>query len=402
MGSHDKIKYNHFDEEESKYMPFVAQTAKLNNNIEAINKASDKHNKKILIDDIEKIKNQFNPIKTIISRENRSLTNIDLTKIFNIFNEADNSYLNSLTLPDLELFYNNILLDKVYYEILNDANKVILIQKYFIIIPAIQLGLIQYDDILERMYDQVNDPAFKSRFELINTRNKEISKSILDNIDVYFRLIKKNCNDRAEEGEFINKSLHGMRKNISEITKKNSRQYALFQRIPIFNSACLEYYCNSELYNCFNIPESYNATSKYDTTIFDTINSKIQLENKNDLNIAIFGVLNISRNVNGFFFLFHSNTIVNISISCNSPSTLLQNNLIQSKIIIRLFLVIFITIVCLPFRIIRNLFIICAIYSTRHIIIIFINSASSLWSTRFWDFTSRLGKSQCFFCTIFR
>jgi hypothetical protein len=89
-----------------------------------------------------------------------------------------------------------------------------------------------------------------------------------------------------------------MRKNIADITKKNNRQYALFQKIPIFNSACLEYYCNPDLYNCFNIPENYNKKARYDTVIFDTINEKIKLANPSDLNIAIFGVLNISRNVN--------------------------------------------------------------------------------------------------------
>ena len=88
-----------------------------------------------------------------------------------------------------------------------------------------------------------------------------------------------------------------MRKNISEISNKSGREYSLFQQIPIFNSACLEYYCNSELYNCFNLPNNINKLQSNDS-IFKTIYEVIGEKEKNKIDIIIFGVLNISRNVN--------------------------------------------------------------------------------------------------------
>jgi len=273
-----------------KYMPYITSTlgTDLNTDIQKrINNSSENFNIEKLETDLKTIKDENDKIKKIIT-PNKEKGSFDLTKIYNIFNESDNTFLDTLSLPDLELYYNNILSDKIKYELYDDAHKIELIQKYFIEIPKIQLGLT----------DDVISSKFKTDLDKILEKNAEISKTILSNIEVYFRLIKKNCIDRAEEGEFINRTLYGMRKNISEITKKNNRQYALFQKIPIFNSACLEYYCNSELYNCFNIPKDYYTSSQYDTSIFDTINSKIQLTNSNELNIAIFGVINISRNVN--------------------------------------------------------------------------------------------------------
>jgi hypothetical protein len=93
--------------------------------------------------------------------------------------------------------------------------------------------------------------------------------------------------------EFINNSLFGMNKEIAEITKKSSRELALFQKIPIFNSPCLEYSCNTELYNCFKLDKTNKIN---DDSIFKTINKVIG--KKDDLIIAVYGIINISTNVN--------------------------------------------------------------------------------------------------------
>jgi hypothetical protein len=98
-----------------------------------------------------------------------------------------------------------------------------------------------------------------------------------------------------------------MRQDLIEIAKNNNRE-GLFQKIPIFNSPCLEYYCNSQSYNCFEYAKTKN-TPGIETKIFDTIsnvlNTKddgtIQKDNRtiiNNLSIVIFGLLNISRDTN--------------------------------------------------------------------------------------------------------
>jgi hypothetical protein len=106
--------------------------------------------------------------------------------------------------------------------------------------------------------------------------------------------IENLCNERTAEGLFINNSLYGMRKDLENIVKENKR-IALFSKIPIFNSPCLEYYCNQHSYNCFNLPDINNDT-KYENAIFNNLREKIGIEEK--LDIFIFGVLNINRNYN--------------------------------------------------------------------------------------------------------
>ena len=106
--------------------------------------------------------------------------------------------------------------------------------------------------------------------------------------------IQKICMDRQAESLFINNSLYGMRKDLENIVKDNQR-FALFSKIPIFNSPCLEYYCNQHSYNCFNLPDITTDT-KYENAIFNNIREKLGIDHK--LDIFIFGVLNINRDYN--------------------------------------------------------------------------------------------------------
>ena len=104
----------------------------------------------------------------------------------------------------------------------------------------------------------------------------------------------EELNNEEISSEFINNTLYGMNKDLAEITKKSSREYALFQKIPIFNSQCLNYYCNSALYNCFKLDK--NKSYNLDDSIFKTIYKVIG--KKDELVIAMFGIINISKNVN--------------------------------------------------------------------------------------------------------
>jgi hypothetical protein len=104
----------------------------------------------------------------------------------------------------------------------------------------------------------------------------------------------EESNNTETSSEFINNTLYGMNKDLAEITKKSSREYALFQKIPIFNSQCLNYYCNSALYNCFKLDKK--NTYNFDDSIFKTIYKVI--DKKDELVIANIGIINISKNVN--------------------------------------------------------------------------------------------------------
>ena len=109
-----------------------------------------------------------------------------------------------------------------------------------------------------------------------------------------YKEIEKICIDRQAESLFINNSLYGMRKDLENIVKDNQR-FSLFSKIPIFNSPCLEYYCNQHSYNCFNLPD-INTDTKYENAIFNNIKEKIGIDEK--LDIIVFGVININRNYN--------------------------------------------------------------------------------------------------------
>ena len=106
--------------------------------------------------------------------------------------------------------------------------------------------------------------------------------------------IEKICMDRQAEGLFINNSLYGMRKDLENVVKDNQR-FSLFSKIPIFNSPCLEYYCNQHSYNCFNLPD-INTDTKYENAIFNNIREKIGMDHK--LDIFVIGVININRDYN--------------------------------------------------------------------------------------------------------
>jgi hypothetical protein len=127
--------------------------------------------------------------------------------------------------------------------------------------------------------------------QFFNLKDNKSGKSYYANNE---NEIENLCNERTTEGLFINNSLYGMRKDLENVVKDNKR-ISLFSKIPIFNSPCLEYYCNQHSYNCFNLPD-INTDTKYENAIFNNIWEKIGNDIK--LDIIIFGVLNINRNYN--------------------------------------------------------------------------------------------------------
>jgi hypothetical protein len=244
----------------------------------------------------KELEDYFKDINTIISK---NTIDEDLKKIYSIYYDDTDEELNSLSIEELNFYYEYFLNEKILYD--NPENREYYITKYFIMIPLIKLEINEINE------SDIYTEEYKKKMLLLNEKNRLIFSNIESNIDVYYRQIKERCVDRDNEGQFINRSLYGMRQDLIEIAKNNNRE-GLFQKIPIFNSPCLEYYCNSQSYDCFEYPKTQN-TQGLETKIFDTIsnvlNTKddgtIQKDNRaiiNNLNIVIFGLLNISRDTN--------------------------------------------------------------------------------------------------------
>jgi hypothetical protein len=308
------------DKENKKYMPYVlgSTSPDLNTNyLNSINKYSNKNynNKKLfgytdekgvkIQGDIEKVDHLFDDIKTIIN-EQPSTLDFKIINIYQILNDDNDTFLNNLSLTDLNFYYEYFLKEKIEFE-KSEINKIYSLIKYIILIPLIKLEILDYNDNILTMIDDIKNTNFKSKLGKLNNANTLIFSTIESNIKVYYKEIQDRCIDRDAEGQFINRSLYGMRQDLIEIAKNNNRE-GLFQKIPIFNSPCLEYYCNSQSYDCFEYAKTQN-TPNIETKIFDTISNvlntrddgTIQKDNRsiiNNLSIVIFGLLNISRDTN--------------------------------------------------------------------------------------------------------
>jgi hypothetical protein len=242
--------------------------------------------------DIKRIDDDLKTLEDEINKEPKS-TNFNLNNIYDILTDKKYTFFDNLTLKELNICYKHFLNELIEYE-KSFENKLYKIIKHSIIVPL--------SKIIDIKYDENNENLIKKTEELIlmtdEIKNIELIdnyfyEKIIQNIQVYYEQIETRCKEREIEGEFINRSLYGMRKNLAEITKKFNR-YALFQKIPIFNSPCLEYYCNSELYNCFRLSKNKSVDTS-ETILFDTIKGIIS---EIDLEIIIFGILNISTDVN--------------------------------------------------------------------------------------------------------
>ena len=136
-----------------------------------------------------------------------------------------------------------------------------------------------------------------------NETNKKLYKELKEKA---FEKIKESsckiesskiiCNNRTEEGYFINKSLQDVRNTIKKILiEKNKTSMNL---VPNFIDICLENYCPSHD-NCFSTIVGDSNSS----IIFKTIQNELGYADKTgdfykDIIVSIFCVLNISRKAN--------------------------------------------------------------------------------------------------------
>ena len=178
---------------------------------------------------------------------------------------------------DIKIQIDNLISDK--NKLKTETDKIL--NKYLIILPLTESGIINSEHEIKK---DVIDP------NLLEFRN--LYQQIRKNVNSYYGYIKDRCEERVLEGKFINSSLFDLRKSLKDIIKLNQRN-ALFQSVPIFNSPCLEFYCNKNLYNCFNIDE-YEKPSNDSKYIFADINKQIG-DQTEKLLIVIFGVINITK-----------------------------------------------------------------------------------------------------------
>lgn len=139
--------------------------------------------------------------------------------------------------------------------------------------------------------------SFKDIINTIAITSNKIKNDIHSNYKIY-QEIKARCDDRYYEGNFINKSLYGLRKQIIDILRfvdSSEDKPLLFNKIPLFKRQCINYYCNADYGNCFSSNVNISDDVK---NIMETIKTKLRGEDINKLVISIFGVINISRNQN--------------------------------------------------------------------------------------------------------
>ena len=190
-------------------------------------------------------------------------------------------------------------------DLLNPKTKYDIIYKYTILEFFSEMEIPEKINLNNITIQQINQ--YKTYFDqIIKTfieSSDRIFKELTANISLLNGDIQNRCKERTNEGIFINKSLFGMRKDLIEIINNNQRD-ALLQKIPLFNSDCLDYYCSKDTYDCFNLvqhlPEfNDDNNSNIIKTIMDTIKLKIpDPDQLKKLSIIIFGIINITQGKN--------------------------------------------------------------------------------------------------------
>jgi len=207
-----------------------------------------------------------------------------------------------------QIFTSNGLVDYYKNELLDLKNAQ---KKFFIIYKYAILELFSEIEIPEKI--NLNNITIQQIYqykayldEIVQTvlySSNRIYEELTANIKLLNGDIQNRCKERTNEGIFINKSLFGMRKDLIQIINNNQRD-ALLQKIPIFNSDCLEYYCSKDTYDCFNLVQhlpEFNEENNLNIikTIMDTIKLKIpDPDQLKKLSIIIFGIINITQGKN--------------------------------------------------------------------------------------------------------
>ncbi len=157
-------------------------------------------------------------------------------------------------------------------------------------------------------------------YNFINTQLSLIIEKIKECIG-YTKYIKKACEHRVIEGEYINDSLKKLTDDLTNIMAYKNRENLYY--IPQFNTNCFNQYCNNPS-NCFNVPnvdtlelksnimmDINDYLTKNKTNVIEQTNEqKTQMQemgkdnypidpgNFDHLTICIFGVFNWSRIAN--------------------------------------------------------------------------------------------------------
>jgi hypothetical protein len=105
------------------------------------------------------------------------------------------------------------------------------------------------------------------------------------------------CVKRVKEGLFINDSLESLRMVISQTIKNKLNSNRV---VPPFIDQCVSFQCNPYFEDCFG--NTFETDDSRKSVIMDEIKNKIcakdECEVYNNLNIAVFNVLNISKGAN--------------------------------------------------------------------------------------------------------
>ena len=120
---------------------------------------------------------------------------------------------------------------------------------------------------------------------------------LVDAVSHKYNKGKTACENRQNEGDYINKTLSDIRKTIDEImVAKNENKFIA----PAFIYECYEQYCPSAI-DCFK-PKQTSQTSSIPSNIFKSIYDDMNYQDKTqfykDLLVCVFCVFNIARSAN--------------------------------------------------------------------------------------------------------
>jgi hypothetical protein len=103
--------------------------------------------------------------------------------------------------------------------------------------------------------------------------------------------VEEFCKDRKAEGDFINRSLYGMKNDIRQIVSElSSNDDALISNLPLVKETCFKYFCNQDHAHCYSQVKKASIGIQ---TIISEIKTKLGSE-KPKLSFVLFGVINIS------------------------------------------------------------------------------------------------------------
>ena len=183
----------------------------------------------------------------------------------------------------ISTFINNII-DHV------KEQKVLFIQdksEIFHKVCTIEIQILKQDIEKTQSLQQINNEKLT---EIINyiTKNKDL-----------LNYIKKECDYRRNEGEFINRELLNLRNQIGSSQKStndsSNDDKTIFSHIENLNPDCFEYYC-SNFDNCFNKTRTNKSKSMSEESfIMETITNQFNVEKIDNITYAVFCVFNITK-----------------------------------------------------------------------------------------------------------